>query len=140
MRCAWNSPAGSAGGPIQSPSGTTAAFSTTRSMIIRASAASCTGSRSRANARSEPTPRRLRFAFRRAAGDQLGEPVGRGDRDAVGDIAPRAVEQPLRHIILLAHRADLGTVGASHMPDDLDVLLVGFDRRDRNLAVEIQVG
>src|SRR5437764_13432709 len=82
----------------------------------------------------------LGFSLGAGARDDLDQPVGAGDSNAVGDIAPGAVEHALGYIVLLPDRADLNPVGAAHMPDNLDMLLVGLDRRDRYLAIEDHVG
>src|SRR5712691_5313647 len=87
-----------------------------------------------------PPYRRLRFRLGRAAGDELHQPVAGGDRDAVGEIAPGPVQNPTRHVVFLADRADLGAPGAPDMPEDPDVLLVGLDRRHADLAGEVKVG
>src|SRR5690242_14562571 len=78
----------------------------------------------------------LRFRRRRAAGDELNQPVAGGERDAVGDIAPGPVDEPARHVVFHADIADFGAVGTPDAPDDLDVLLVGLDRRNADLGLD----
>ena len=75
---------------------------------------------------------------RRAAIDKLHNPAARRDGDAVGDVAPGAVELPARDVVLLRHGAYLAAPGMRDMPHDLDVLLVRL-RRDGDLGVDIEV-
>ena len=78
--------------------------------------------------------------LRRAAGNKLHNAVLRRNGNHVGDISPGTVEQTGRDVVFLPDRADLATVFASHMPDDLDVLLARFGRGDRDLSVEKEIG
>jgi hypothetical protein len=77
---------------------------------------------------------------RRAALDELHDAVLRRGGDHIGNIAPRAIEQPGRNIVFLAERADFAAVLAAHPPDDLDVLLAGFWLGDDDIGVEDEIG
>ena len=72
--------------------------------------------------------------------DELHDAVLRRHGDHVGDIAPRAIEQPGRDIVLLSHRADLATVFAAHPSNDLDVLFADFRFCHDDIGVEDKIG
>src|ERR1700730_10508106 len=77
-----------------------------------------------------------------AAGNQLHDAVLRRDGDHVGNVPPRAIEQSGGGIVFLAHGAYLPAILASHIPDDLDVLLAGlwFSDDDSSTKDEVCLG
>ena len=77
---------------------------------------------------------------RRAAFDQLHDAGLRRYGNHVGDIAPRALEQPGGDVVFLPDRADLAAVLATHPPDDLDVLLARLWLCDDDIGVEDEIG